>query len=306
MMYTLKLRVCFFREMDLEEVLSLEKLFLGLLFCLLLTIFVYFAFSGLFTPITVSTLEPDTGPITLAYKTLVGPYKEAGELYTESYCLLPHRRQLGIYYDDPEGTPPAELRCAVGPVLAQGGETPVKEEMEKMRENGFRIVHLPDPSYVVTATFPFATTFSIYLAIYRVYPKLRDYIAERRLCAYPALELYSDSSIVFMMPLSRQDEFFVAEFQEDEVSIATTDRGESILERTTDCNGRERGSTASSTGTGSEGSNQEGEEMVVEDVGEEEGRGAEEVLVKTDSEEREPLAVIGSETAPDVNCHSRD
>ena len=130
--------------MDLEEVLGLEKLFLGLLFCLLLTIFVYFVFSGLFTSITVSTLEPDTGPITLAYKTLVGPYKEAGELYTESYCLLPHRKQLGIYYDDPEGTPPAELRCAVGPVLAQGGEAPVKEEMEKMKENGFRIVHLPD------------------------------------------------------------------------------------------------------------------------------------------------------------------
>merc|ERR1711955_5758 len=94
--------------------------------------------------------------------------------------------------------------------------------MEKMRENGFRIVHLPDPSYVVTATFPFATTFSIYLAIYRVYPKLRDYIAERRLCAYPALELYNDANIMFMMPLSRQDEFFVSEFQEDEMSIATT------------------------------------------------------------------------------------
>ena len=286
---------------------SLEKLFLGLLFCLLLTIFLYFAFSGLFTSITVSTLEPDTGPITLAYKTLVGPYKEAGEIYTESYCLLPHRRQLGIYYDDPEGTPPAELRCAVGPVLAQGGEVPVKEEMEKMRENGFRIVHLPDPSYVVTANFPFATTFSIYLAIYRVYPKLRDYIAERRLCAYPALELYSDSSIVFMMPLSRQDEFFVAEFQEDEVSIATTDRGESILEKTTDCNGRERESTASSTGSGSEGSNKEGQDFEgAGELVEEEERGAEEVLVKTDSEESEPLTVIGSETAPDVNCHSRD
>ena len=290
--------------MDLEEMVSLEKLFLGLLFCLLLTILLYFAFSGLFTPITVSTLEPDTGPITLAYKTLVGPYKEAGELYTESYCLLPHRRQLGIYYDDPEGTPPAELRCAVGPVLAQGGEAPVKEEMEKMRENGFRIVHLPDPSYVVTATFPFATTFSIYLAIYRVYPKLRDYIAERRLCAYPALELYSDSSIVFMMPLSRQDEFFVAEFQEDEVSIATTDRGESILEKTMDCNERDRVSTASSTS--SDGSNQEDKEMEeVEEIVEEGERVAEDVVVKTDSEESEPLQVIGSETAPDIN-HSRD
>ena len=291
-------------EMDLEELVSLEKLFLGLLFCLLLTIFLYFAFSGLFTTISVSTLEPDTGPITLAYKTLVGPYKEAGELYTESYCLLPHRRQLGIYYDDPEGTPPAELRCAVGPVLAQGGEAPVKEEMEKMRENGFRIVHLPDPSYVVTATFPFATTFSIYLAIYRVYPKLRDYIAERRLCAYPALELYSDSSIVFMLPLSRQDEFFVAEFQEDEVSIATTDRGESILEKTTDCNERERESTASSTG--SDESHQDSGEM--EEVEEILERGEEEVLVKTltDSEDSVPLPVIGSETATDVNCHSRD
>ena len=290
--------------MGLEEVLSLEKLFLGLLFCLLLTIFVYFAFSGLFTPITVSTLEPDTGPITLAYKTLVGPYKEAGELYTESYCLLPHRRQLGIYYDDPEGTPPAELRCAVGPVLAQGGEVPVTEEMEKMRENGFRIVHLPDPSYVVTASFPFATTFSIYLAIYRVYPKLRDYIAERRLCAYPALELYSDSSIVFMMPLSRQDEFFVAEFQEDEVSIATTDMGESILEKTTDSKEQEGRSTASSTGsTVSNPEDGEVEEVGIEEKGE---RGIEEVLAKTDSEGSEPLPVIDSETVPDANCHSRD
>ena len=290
--------------MDLEEVISLEKLFFGLLFCLLLTIFVYFAFSGLFTPITVSTLEPDTGPITLAYKTLVGPYKEAGELYTESYCLLPHRRQLGIYYDDPEGTPPAELRCAVGPVLAQGGEVPVTEEMEKMRENGFRIVHLPDPSYVVTASFPFATTFSIYLAIYRVYPKLRDYIAERRLCAYPALELYSDSSIVFMMPLSRQDEFFVAEFQEDEVSIATTDMGESILEKTTDSKEQEGRSTASSTGsTVSNPEDGEVEEVGIEEKGE---RGIEEVLAKTDSEGSVPLPVIDSETVPDANCHSRD
>ena len=290
--------------MDLEEVISLEKLFFGLLFCLLLTIFVYFAFSGLFTPITVSTLEPDTGPITLAYKTLVGPYKEAGELYTESYCLLPHRRQLGIYYDDPEGTPPAELRCAVGPVLAQGGEVPVTEEMEKMRENGFRIVHLPDPSYVVTASFPFATTFSIYLAIYRVYPKLRDYIAERRLCAYPALELYSDSSIVFMMPLSRQDEFFVAEFQEDEVSIATTDMGESILEKTTDSKEQEGRSTASSTGsTVSNPEDGEVEEVGIEEKGE---RGIEEVLAKTDSEGSEPLPVIDSETVTDANCHSRD
>jgi len=205
------------------EGVSLEWLLVFLIISTLLTLLLYLSYSGLFTPITVSTLEPDTGPITLAYKTQTGPYKDAGDLFTESYCLLPDREQLGIYYDDPEAIPASDLRCAVGPVLAKGEEEPVPEEMEKMRKNGFKIVHLPKPSYVVTATFPFTTTFSIYLGIYRIYPRLRDYIAERRLCAYPALELYTDSNIVFMMPLSRQDEFFVSEFQEDEMSIATTD-----------------------------------------------------------------------------------
>jgi len=208
------------------EGVPLEWLLVGLLVLTLLTLFLYLAYSGMFSPITVSTLEPDMGPIVLAYKTQTGPYKDAGELFTESYCLLPDREQLGIYYDDPEAVPSSELRCAVGPVLAKGDEEPIPEEMEKMKNYGFKILHLPKPSYVVTASFPFTTTLSIYLGIYRVYPRLRDYISERKLCAYPALEVYTDSSIIFMMPLSRQDEFFVSEFQEDEMSIATTDVGE--------------------------------------------------------------------------------
>jgi len=209
--------------MEILEDLSLEWVLVILIITTLLTLLLYLGYSGLFTSITVCTTEPDTGPMTLAYKTMTGPYKDAGELFTESYCLLPHREQLGIYYDDPEAVPASELRCAVGPVLAKGEEEePIPEEMEKMRENGFKIVHLPKPSYVVTASFPFTTTISIYLGIYRVYPRLRDYIAERKLCAYPALEMYNDANIMFMMPLSRQDEFFVSEFQEDEMSIATT------------------------------------------------------------------------------------
>jgi len=214
---------------SLESVLasvSLEQVLVALLILTVLTLLTYLSYSGLFTRVEVGTLEPDSGAMTLAYRTLTGPYNEVGAVFTESYCLLPHREQLGIYYDDPEGVPANELRCAVGPVLAKGDEKPVPEEMEKMEKNGFKIVHLPKPSFVVTATFPFTTTLSIYLGIYRVYPKLRDYIASRKLCAYPAMEMYTDSKIIFMMPLSRQDEFFVSEFQEDEMSIATTDVGE--------------------------------------------------------------------------------
>jgi len=204
------------------EILSLQHLFVALFVLFLATILAYLVYSGLWSPITVTTSEPDYGPLTIAYKTGTGPYKEAGDIFTESYCLLPHREQIGIYYDDPEGVPSLELRYAVGPILANGEQKADTEEVEKMRNEGFKIVHLPRPSYVVNAIFPFTTTLSIYLGIYRVYPRLRDYIAERSLCAYPAIEIYSDSKIVFMMPLSKQEEFFVAEFQDDQISVATT------------------------------------------------------------------------------------
>eukprot|EP00090_Calanus_glacialis_P005134 TRINITY_DN13948_c0_g1_i1.p1 TRINITY_DN13948_c0_g1~~TRINITY_DN13948_c0_g1_i1.p1 ORF type:complete len:290 (+),score=103.24 TRINITY_DN13948_c0_g1_i1:35-904(+) len=203
--------------------MPMETWFVCLLAMLITTLLGYVSYSGIWSSIFVSTTETEYGPITMAYKTSVGPYKNAGEFFTESFCLLPDREQLGIYYDDPEGIATDMLRCAVGPVLAKGEEKPVPEEMEKMIKNGFKIAHLPKPSYVVMASFPFTTTMSIFLAIYKVYPRLRDYIAQRNLCAYPAMEIYTDSTIMFMMPLSRQDEFFVSEFQEEEMSIATTD-----------------------------------------------------------------------------------
>ena len=92
-----------------------------------------------------------------------------------------------------------------------------------MTQHGYKIIHFPKPNHVVQASFPFKNTLSIYMGIFRVYPKLKEYIAERGLCAYPALEIYTSSSIEFIMPLSKQDEFFVPEFQDDQVSIATTE-----------------------------------------------------------------------------------
>jgi len=209
-------------EIDLESI-SLEYIFVALLVAFFLTLLVYLIYSGLLTSITVSTEEPLYGPMTVAYKVGRGSYKGCGVIFTESYSILPHREQVGLYYDDPEGVASEELRYAVGPILAKGDEKASKEEVERMKSYGFKIIHFPKPSFVVTTVFPFTTTLSIYLGIYRVYPRLRDYIAERNLCAYPAMEVYTDSQILFIMPLSKQDEFFVPEFQEeDTVSIATS------------------------------------------------------------------------------------
>eukprot|EP00092_Neocalanus_flemingeri_P048531 GFUD01055405.1.p1 GENE.GFUD01055405.1~~GFUD01055405.1.p1 ORF type:complete len:228 (+),score=52.69 GFUD01055405.1:179-862(+) len=198
-----------------------------LLAMVITTILVYLYYCGLWSSIMVSTSKTEYGPLTMAYKTIVGPYKNTGKFFTEIFCLLPDREQLGIYYDDPEEVQASQLRCAVGSVLAKGDAKPVPEEMEKMTRNGFKIVHLPKPSYVVTATFPFSNIMpnflAVFVAIYNVYPSLRDYTSKRNLCAYPTMEVYTDCGIIFLMPLSRHDEFIVPEFKKEQISMATTD-----------------------------------------------------------------------------------
>ena len=69
---------------------------------ILLTIILFLAVPGLFTHIEIKTTETKLGPMVVAYKTCVGPYKNAGDLFTESWSLLPHRGQIGLYYDDPQ------------------------------------------------------------------------------------------------------------------------------------------------------------------------------------------------------------
>lgn len=184
---------------------------------------IYVIQSGLLAKIEVKAIEPERGSLVVAYKVGHGPYSGAGEIFTDVCSLLLTREHIGIYYDDPEAVSPADLRYAVGVILAESPEEPKPEELELMTQHGYKIIHFPKPNHVVQASFPFKNTLSIYMGIFRVYPKLKEYIAERGLCAYPALEIYTSSSIEFIMPLSKQEEFFVPEFQEDQVSIATTE-----------------------------------------------------------------------------------
>jgi len=154
--------------------------------------------------------------------------------------LLPNRTTMGIYYDDPEAVPQEELRYAVGSILAEGegkgDPEPDPAEMERMLAEGFRVTHLPRPEFAVLATFPYTTPFSVALGANRVYPALKSFIASKGLCAYPAVEIYKDAVIQYLMPLSRQEEWYVSEFNEEEVSVATT------VASTTD--GKRRVSTA--------------------------------------------------------------
>ena len=103
---------------------------------------------------------------------------------------------MGIYYDDPDTVPESDLRFAVGSILAEGVDaTPDHAELSKYLSDGFKLIHFPKPEFAVVATFPFRTTLSIYLALWKVYPKLKQFIASKGLCAYPCLEIY-DSNVI--------------------------------------------------------------------------------------------------------------
>lgn len=184
---------------------------------------VYIIQGGLFSKIEVKTVEPKRGPMTIAYKSGKGPYKGAGDLFSDITSILLDCNCIGIYYDDPDSVASQDLRYAVGAILASGSEVPDPEKVETCVKHGYKIIHFPQPNHVVLAEFPFRNTLSIYMGIFRVYPKLKEYIAVRGLCAYPALEIYTSSTIEFIMPLSKQEDFFVPEFCDEQVSIATTE-----------------------------------------------------------------------------------
>nr|XP_024648294.1 helicase ARIP4 isoform X2 [Macaca nemestrina] len=188
----------------------------GLTLLLLLTLLAFAGYSGLLAGVAVSAGSPPIRNVTVAYKFHMGPYGETGRLFTESCSISPKLRSIAVYYDNPHMVPPDKCRCAVGRILSEGEESPSPELIDLYQKFGFKVFSFPAPSHVVTATFPYTTILSIWLATRRVHPALDTYIKARKLCAYPRLEIYQEDQIHFMCPLARQGDFYVPEVKETE------------------------------------------------------------------------------------------
>uniref|UniRef100_A0A8D2IB60 Testis expressed 264, ER-phagy receptor n=1 Tax=Urocitellus parryii TaxID=9999 RepID=A0A8D2IB60_UROPR len=148
----------------------------GLTLLLLLTLLAFAGYSGLLTRVAVSAGSPLIRNITVAYKFHVGPYGNTGQLFTESCSISPELRSIAVYYDHPHMVPPEKCRCAVGSILSEGEVSPSPELIQLYQKFGFKIFSFPAPSHVVTATFPYTTSLSIWLATRRVHPALDTYI----------------------------------------------------------------------------------------------------------------------------------
>ncbi|XP_061473898.1 testis-expressed protein 264 isoform X2 [Rhineura floridana] len=189
-------------------------LFVALVVLLLLTLFGFAVYSGLFSEVVVSAGLPPIGNITVAYKFQVGPYGDCGRLFTESCSISPKLCSIAVYYDNPHTVDPEKCHYVVGSILSEGEEKPAEKVVRMFLKYGFKIINFPAPSHVVMATFPYTTPLSIHLAVNRVHSSLDTYIKERKLCAHPRLEIYKGNQIYFVCPLARQGDFYVPEMKE--------------------------------------------------------------------------------------------
>ncbi|CAD7690038.1 unnamed protein product [Nyctereutes procyonoides] len=122
-----------------------------------------------------------------------GPEADARKATRNKLSMTP-----GLLHNPPlmeGGCTPEKCRCAVGSILSEGEESPSPELIQLYQKFGFKVFSFPAPSHVVTTTFPYTSTLSIWLATRR----------ERKLCAHPRLEIYQQDQIYFMCPLARQE-----------------------------------------------------------------------------------------------------
>ncbi|KAM9758828.1 testis-expressed protein 264 homolog isoform 3-T3 [Menidia menidia] len=133
-------------------------------------------------------------------------------------------------------------RYAAGSILSEGENEVNEELLRRYKASGFNVFSLPQVTHVVTTSFPQKTFFSNLLRVRRVYPRLEHYIKERRLCAHPFLEIYREGRIQFMVPLSRQGDFYVPEVRQVERRLSEEEESHSD----TDVSGADSNSECSS------------------------------------------------------------
>lgn len=182
----------------------------------LITVVGYLWCSRLLSDIPIQTGSPPVKKITFAYKFKEGPYKDCRQLFKESRSIGPKLSCIGVFYDDPKKVPGPQCRSAVGSILSEGDNKADEELLKSYETSGFNVFSFPEVTHVVTTSFPLKSFVSVLLGERRIYPRLKHYIKERRLCAHPFLEIYRESQILFMAPLARQDDFYVREVRKAE------------------------------------------------------------------------------------------
>lgn len=165
--------------------MGIVELIVGVLLVLLFGLLVYYeAFSQVV--ISEKTIEP----FWLVYETHIGAYRKSVTVMDKIYYDLLNKesiettRGFGLYYDDPKTTAKESLRSIAGCILENCHEGKIEELKKTYKIKQF----LSSESVVVE--FPYYGKLSVLVGIFKVYPKLNEYIKAKGYPQVPIMEVY--------------------------------------------------------------------------------------------------------------------
>lgn len=160
-------------------------------------------YSGLFADIIIK--EKKAGPYQLVYLSHKGDYRQTGQIGGEIYYDLLSNYQIettkgfGIYYDDPDKVKKEDLRSDIGVILNKEDYKKTGKLKKKYKTKRIYISHC------LVVEFPFKSKISIILGIYKVYPKIKEYVKIKEYKSDYVMEVYDipAKKILYIMPIKK-------------------------------------------------------------------------------------------------------
>ncbi|EMJ66099.1 MULTISPECIES: GyrI-like domain-containing protein [Leptospira] len=179
------------------KIFALSVLILGLLFV------VFLFYMGAFDRVRIQ--EETKGPFYALSHERVGDYRNVGLTFETLQKELPEKgirdfKLFSIYLDNPNEVPKEKLRCEVGALFAK----PLSKVPEGLSLD-LKTRIIPSRRYIF-AEFPLKNFLSIFLGIYKVYPKLFRACEERgcNLKERASMEIYeplTEHKTTYLLPI---------------------------------------------------------------------------------------------------------
>lgn len=177
------------------------KITLGVIIAAAVVAALFSWYAGFFSSVVIN--EKNWGPVTIVYQEHRGEYSKVGPTMDEVYQKLQAddiaaSRGIGIYYDDPASVPAVDLRSEVGSIIEDSEQGKFEFVQDK-----YLTKTIAEQKFVV-AEFPYRTKTSIIAGVFKVYPKLQAYLAEKNYGSAPIMEIYDlpNKKIYYLTPVS--------------------------------------------------------------------------------------------------------
>jgi hypothetical protein len=173
---------------------------LGIIFLL------FFAqYSGVFAKPEIQITE--AGPIVAVCENHTGEYSETANILKKLSSKLwedgiENNKNLAIFFDDPQTTDIQSLRSKVGRIV----EPNQLHRLSWIRRN--YDVFSFDRQRAAVVTMPYRNALSLYAAVFKVYPMLRQYALEAGVPNNPIIEIHdteikdTPDEVIFILPLA--------------------------------------------------------------------------------------------------------